>query len=81
MMFTGVEVMKVTTNSARDFIGVRIFSRDLIQKKSIYDMEAMLKEQLFSMTRIQVQILEDYELTQQYTPENLMNESYDSILL
>ena len=81
MMFTGVEVMKVTTNSARDFIRVHIFSRHLIQKKSIYDMEAMLKEQLFSMTRIQVQILEDYELSQQYTPENLMNEYYDSILL
>ncbi len=30
---------------------------------------------------IQVQVKEQYDLSEQYTPENLMNEYYDSILL
>ncbi|MCB6413534.1 PolC-type DNA polymerase III [Dorea acetigenes] len=81
MMFSGVEVRKVTTNSARDYVRVHIFSRHLIQKKYIYETEKMLKEQLFARTRIQAQILEDYELSELYTPENLMNEYFDSILL
>ena len=33
MMFQGVEVTKVSTNSTRDFIRVSIYSRHLIQKK------------------------------------------------
>ena len=37
MMFSGVEVRKVTTNSARDYVRVHIFSRHLIQKKYIYE--------------------------------------------
>lgn len=51
MMFSGVEVRKVTTNSARDYVRVHIFSRHLIQKKYIYETEKMLKEQLFARTR------------------------------
>ena len=37
MMFQGVEVTKVSTNSTRDFIRVSIYSRHLIQKKDIYE--------------------------------------------
>lgn len=81
MLFTGVEVLKVTTNSARDFIKVHIFSRHLIQKRRIYEAERLLKEQLFGKSQIQITILEQYELSEQYTPENLMNEYYDSIIL
>ena len=81
MLFSGVEVRKVSTNPARDFIRVHIFSRHLIPKKMIYNLERMIKEQLFGMAQIQVAILEDYELSKQYTPENLMNEYFDSILL
>lgn len=36
MMFQGVEVTKVSTNSTRDFIRVSLYSRHLIQKKHIY---------------------------------------------
>ena len=81
MLFAGVEVTKVSTNTARDFIKVHIFSRHLIQKKRIYEVERMLKEQLFANTRIRIAVMEQYELSGQYTPENLMNEYYDSILL
>ena len=76
MLFSGVEVRKVSTNQARDFIRVHIFSRHLIPKKMVYDVERMIKEQLFGMAQIQVAVMEDYELSKQYTPENLMNEYF-----
>ena len=81
MMFQGVEVTKVSTNSTRDFIRVSIYSRHLIQKKDIYEVERMLKQQLFARSHIQVTVREQYDLSEQYTPENLMNEYYDSFLL
>ena len=81
MMFHGVEVTKVSTNSTRDFIRVSIYSRHLIQKKDIYEVERMLKQQLFARSHIQVTVREQYDLSEQYTPENLMNEYYESILL
>ena len=81
MMFQGVEVTKVSTNSTRDFIRVSLYSRHLIQKKHIYEVEHMLKQQLFARSHIQVDVREQYELSEQYTPENLMNEYYDSMLI
>ena len=81
MMFQGVEVTKVSTNSTRDFIRVSIYSRHLIPKKDIYEVERMLKQQLFARSHIQVTVREQYDLSEQYTPENLMNEYYDSFLL
>ena len=81
LMLEGVEVTKVTTNSNRDYIKVYLYSRHLIQKKQIYETERMLKEQLFGKSHVQISIQEQYELSEQYTPENLMDEYYDSLLL
>ena len=36
---------------------------------------------MFGRTRIQVEVREDYRLSAQYTPENLMREYFDSLLL
>lgn len=33
LLFSDVEVKKITTNSRRDFLNIYIFSRHLIQKK------------------------------------------------
>ena len=81
LLFDEVEVTKVASNSTRDFIRVHIFSRHLIQKNRIYEMERMIKEQLFGRTGIRIEVREDYALSAQYTPENLMREYYDSLLL
>ncbi len=70
MMFQGVEVTKVSTNSTRDFIRVSLYSRHLIQKKHIYEVERLLKQQLFARSHIQVSV-----------KEGLMNEYYDSFLM
>ena len=74
-----VRVTKVSTNSTRDFIRIYLFSTHLLQKKKIYELEYAIKHQLFDRTMIQVEILESYQLSEQYTPENLMHEYYDSI--
>ena len=58
-----------------------MFSTHLLQKKKIYELEYSIKHQLFDRSSIQVEILESYQLSGQYTPENLMNEYYESILL
>lgn len=80
-MFEQVEVSKVTTNSGRDFIKVHLLSRYLLQKKCVYEIERKLKEQLFGRSYIQIEVNEQYDLSEQYTPENLMNEYFDSFLL
>ena len=81
MLFSGVEVLKVSTNSDRDFIKVHILSHHLLQKRRIYEMERMLKEQLFGRSKVRTEIVEKYELSKQYTPENLMNEYLESMIL
>ena len=80
LLFEAAKVTKVVTNSNRDYIRVHLKSRHLIQKEHIYQVEQCLKDQLFARSRIQVKILEQYELSEQYTPENLMREYYDSLL-
>ncbi len=81
MQFAGVEVEKVATNSKRDYLNVHIFSKHLIQKRYIYSAENAIKEQLFARNSISIAIVESYGLSEQYTPENLMREYYDSMLL
>ena len=81
ILFADVEVRKITTNSRRDFLNVHIFSRHLIQKKQIRRMESLIKEQLFAKTAVSVHIIEEYALSGQYTPEALMTEYRESILL
>ena len=79
-MFEGVQVLKVTTNSDRTFLRVHIVSRHLIQKPLVYEMEQLIKNQLFGRSAVQVEIREKYELSGQYTPENVMAEYLDSFL-
>ena len=81
ILFADVEVRKITTNSRRDFLRVHIFSRHLIQKAQILKMERQIKEQLFSSVPVAVHIEEEYALSGQYTPEALMKEYKESIVL
>ncbi len=80
-LFADVEVTKVSTNANRDYLHVHLSSTHLIEKKWIYAVETAMKEQLFGMSPIQIQVVEAYNLSEQYTPENLMKEYYESILL
>ena len=64
LLFSDVEVKKITTNSRRDFLNIYIFSRHLIQKKQIFQMEQCIKDQLFAKTAVAVHIVEEYFLNQ-----------------
>ena len=81
MLFQDVEVTKVATNKERDFIRVHILSRHLLDKKTVCASEESLKDQLFARSGVRVSIVERYELSGQYTPENLMNEYLESFLM
>ena len=81
ILFADVEVKKITTNSRRDFLHVHIYSRHLIQKKQIRQMERRIKDQLFGKVAVDVRIEEEYALSGQYTPETLLNEYRESIIL
>ena len=80
-LFQEVEVSKVATNSNREFIRIHILSRHLLKKQDIFWMEDKIKEQLFTHVKIRIEIVEKYELSEQYTPENLLNEYLDSFLI
>ena len=74
VLFADVEVKKITTNSGRDFLHVHLKSHHLIPKKKIWQMEQRIKEQLFGTSSVKLQILEEYELSELYTPETVMEE-------
>ena len=81
MLFQDVEVTKVATNKERDFIRVHILSRHLLDKKTVCASEESLKDQLFARSGVRVSIVERYEMSGQYTPENLMNALQKCIVL
>ncbi len=73
-------VEKVTTNKAGNRIKVYIVSEKLVQKEQLFLLEKYIKEQLFGKSRVQIKIVERFELSEQYTPENLFDAYQDSIL-
>ena len=79
VLFREVEVKKVTTNTTRDSLRVHILSKHLIQKEHIWEMEEQIKEQLFEREQIDIGIIEQYQLSGQYTPSILLKEYRNSI--
>lgn len=76
-----VEVTKVTSTKDRSSIRVYIKSPRLIHKKNIYDLENGIRDQLFPRKKLTIKILEKYELSDQYSPEKLLQVYSDSILM
>ena len=58
-----VQVEKVTSNRAKNFIRVYLVSGKLIHKEQLFQLEKTLKWQLFGNADITVKILERYELS------------------
>ena len=76
-----VKVMKVAINPQKDCLRVYVLSRQWIHKKHIYHLEAAIKEQFFANAPLQVKIIEKFQLSSQYTPENFLDVYRQSILL
>ena len=80
-LFNEVIVEKVSATKSRDFIRVTISCDYLIPKETIYKVEAEIKKQFFSAHSVAIKLYEKFHLSEQYTPEKLMNAYRDSILL
>ena len=80
-LFEQVTVSKVSATKSRDFIRISIVSDYLIPKETIYKVEKEIKRQFFDKMAVTVKLYENFHLSEQYTPENLMREYEDSILL
>ncbi len=78
-LFADVDVLKVATNTTRDYLHIHLHSVHLIPKKCVYMVECAIKEQLFGKNSMKVKVQETFSLSKQYTPENLMREYKESI--
>lgn len=73
-------VERVSASRRKDLLHVYLFSTRLILKEDIWKAEEEIKRQLFPNAVISVKIHERFELSSQYTPENLMAAYRESIL-
>ena len=75
-----MQVTKVGMNHERDHIRVYLLGNHLIHKKNILQLEHDIEQQIFKGRRMQVKIIEKYQLSEQYTARTLMDMYKDSIL-
>lgn len=73
-------VERVSASRKRDLLHVYLFSARLIQKEDIWKAEEEIRRQFFQNAAVSVKIHERFELSAQYTPENLMDVYGESIL-
>ena len=74
------KVERVSATKQKDRLTVYLFSTRLILKEDIWAAEKEIKGQLFPHAQLQVRIRERFELSSQYTPENLLDVYRESIL-
>ena len=79
-LLTETEVTKVGMNHERDHLRVYLSSTRLIHKKDIRQLESAIAQQIFKGRMMQVKGIEKYHLSEQYTPEKLLDLYRDSIL-
>ena len=75
-----MEVTKVGMNHERNHIRVYLLGSHLIHKNNITQLEKSIEEQIFKGKRMNVRIIEKYQLSEQYTARTLMDMYKDSIL-
>lgn len=75
------KVRKVAVNHERTALRIYIESNQWIHKRYIYALEDAVREQFFPRQEITVKILEKFNLSMQYTPQNFLDVYRDSILL
>lgn len=78
-LYSDVEVVKVTASKQRPILFAMIKSKRLISFQNIKRMETLLNKQLFSKMNRTITIKPTFELSKQYTLENLYPLYLDSI--
>ena len=74
------EVTKISANHDHNHIRIYLRAKRLIFKKNIWKIEKAILAQIFQNRDIKVKIIESFELSEQYTPQSLMDVYRDSIL-
>ncbi|MCI7107949.1 MAG: PolC-type DNA polymerase III [Agathobacter sp.] len=74
------EVTKISANHEYTHIRIYLCAKRLIFKKNIWKLEEAITSQIFRNRDVSVKILESFELSEQYTPQSLMEVYKDSIL-
>ena len=74
-----VSVEKVTASSDMTLIKVNIIAERIIEKKTILELEALIKDKMFPKKNIKIKIFEKFKLSSQYTPQNLFEAYKESI--
>ncbi len=77
---TDATVKKVSTGRSKDDIRIYVTFNTLIPKRRIWHLEKSIKKQFFPNNGVSIHILEDFDLSSQYTAQNLINAYNDSIL-
>ncbi|MCM1126851.1 MAG: PolC-type DNA polymerase III [Lachnospiraceae bacterium] len=80
-LFEQVMVEKVSATKRRDLIRVTIVCDYLIPKETVFKVEKEIKKQFFSAYHVTVKLYEKFHLSEQYTPQKLMDAYRDSILM
>ena len=80
-MLSETEVLKVSANRSKTSIRIYLFGTRLISKEDIFSLEKEIAKQLFDKQKIQVKIIEKFQLSGQYTAKRLMQAYQDSIVL
>ncbi|MCR5715961.1 MAG: PHP domain-containing protein, partial [Lachnospiraceae bacterium] len=75
-----VYVERISSNKEKTLVRIQLLSEHLIQKWQIRKVEAEIARQLFPEGNVEVRIFERFRLSAQYTPENLLDIYWESIL-
>ena len=78
--FEETRVERLTSNHERTRLKVSLRSDHLIHKSRIYRMQDEISGQLFTERRVQVYLDEHFDLSAQYTPRQLMETYFDSLV-
>ncbi|EJP19976.1 DNA polymerase III, alpha subunit, Gram-positive type [Lachnoanaerobaculum sp. ICM7] len=76
-----VFVEKVSASNDMSLIKINIISERIIEKKTILDLEKLIKDKMFPKKNVKIKIFEKFKLSSQYTAQNLFETYRDSILL
>ena len=79
-LLSETEVTKVGMNHEKDHLRIYLRGTRLIHKKNIYQLEQSIREQIFKGHNMDVRVIEKYSLSEQYTPEKLIELYKDSML-
>ena len=75
------KVTKVAVDKMKTAVRIYMLSEQWIPKKHIYALEEAIKRQIFRGVKMNVKIIEKFNLSQQYTAQNFMEAYEESIRL